>query len=147
MKRRLQQTSMFWDKATSNAVFYTTENTYLRLIVVGINTFQIHSNQTPSPTDSQTNNYFIFEFIYILFFIVDTIRSVPHFLPFCPPLLSPHPFLCALRPCYCLTSWAMHICSLANPFPTFIQPPPSHSILRFISLFHVSMLVVLFINF
>ena len=83
------------------------------------------------------------------YFIVYAITIVLIFLPLAPST-QPTPYSHSQSPCHCPCPWVMHICSLTNPF-TFFQPVPSLPFpLTAVSLFHVSLPLVLFcslINF
>ena len=78
---------------------------------------------------------------FVLFILVYSISVVPTF----PPLASstqPTPHSHRPSPHHCPCPWAIHTCSLTNPFPFFPPFPPYP--LAAGSLFHVSVFLIQF---
>ena len=91
---------------------------------------------------------FLFVFSYKVFFYCCSITVVQIF-PHSSPLLCPHaPSILPLPiPTLLPCTWVIYTCSLLDPSPSFLLYPCSPSLLVAVSLFLVSMLLVLFCLF
>ena len=84
----------------------------------------------------------VFFFTFFNHFLLLLYYSCLNFSPFA--LLLPfHPQVLNQSPHCCLCPWVIHTCPNSFPF-SFHHHPPSHSHLDTVSLFHISMPLVLF---
>ena len=79
----------------------------------------------------------------ILFLCLFILLQLSQFFPLCHPLSHPKPRSHSPSPPCCPCPWVIHTCSLTTPFP-FFPPFPNPFPLAAVSLFPVSMSLVLF---